>query len=166
MEEILLAYSLPIETVVAMMMLYKNAKVKVRSPDGNTDFLNIHTGVLQGDSLAPYLFIICLDYVFLTMIDLMKENGLTLEKVRSRRYSHELFQMWTTPMTFLTNTPTQAESLLHSLERAAGGTSLHVNADWIKYVCFNRNGYCSTLNVGFLKLVDKFTYLGSRVSSS
>ena len=27
------------------------------------------------------------------------------------------------------NTPTQAETLLHSLEQAAAGVSLHVNAD-------------------------------------
>ena len=27
-----------------------------------TDYFDIVTGVLQGDALAPYLFIICLDY--------------------------------------------------------------------------------------------------------
>ena len=45
------------------MMLYKNMKVTVRSSDGDTDFINIVSCVLQGDKLAPYLFIICLDYV-------------------------------------------------------------------------------------------------------
>ena len=35
----ILAYSLPKETVAAIMMLYKNTKVKVCSPDGDTDFL-------------------------------------------------------------------------------------------------------------------------------
>ena len=64
MEQIPLAYGLPKETVAAIMMLYKNTKVKVRSPDGDTDYLDIVAGVLQGDTLAPYLFIICLDYVF------------------------------------------------------------------------------------------------------
>ena len=29
-----------------------------------TDYFDIVAGVLQGDTLAPYLFIICLDYVF------------------------------------------------------------------------------------------------------
>ena len=43
------------------MMLYKNTKVKVCSPDGDTDYFDIVAGVLQGDTLAPYLFIICLD---------------------------------------------------------------------------------------------------------
>ena len=64
MEQILLVYGLPKETVTAIMMLYKNMKVKVHSLDGDTDFFDIVAGVLQRDTLAPYLFIICLDYVF------------------------------------------------------------------------------------------------------
>ena len=42
-------------------MLYRNTKVKVRSPDGDTDYFNIVVCVLQRDILAPYVFIICLD---------------------------------------------------------------------------------------------------------
>ena len=71
------------------MMLYKNTKVKVRSPDGDTDYFDIVAGVLQGDTLATYVFIICRDYVLRTSIDLMKEKGFTLakkKKKRSRRY--------------------------------------------------------------------------------
>ena len=84
MEQILLAYSLPKETIAAIMTLYKNTKVKVHASDGDTDSFDIVVGVLQGDMLAPYLFIICLDYVFQKLIDLMKENGFTLKKARSR----------------------------------------------------------------------------------
>ena len=40
------------------MMLYKNMKVKVCSPDGDTDFFDILAGIMQGDTLAQYLFII------------------------------------------------------------------------------------------------------------
>ena len=45
------------------MMLYRNTKVKVRSPDADTDYFDIVTGVLQGETFAPNLFIICIDYV-------------------------------------------------------------------------------------------------------
>ena len=86
MEQILLAYSLPKETVVVIMILYRNTKVKVRSPDGDTEYFNIVAGVLQGDTLAPYLFIICLDYVLRTSIDKIRENGFELTKRRSKRY--------------------------------------------------------------------------------
>ena len=50
MEQILLAYGFPKETVAAIMMLYKNTKVKVRSPGGDTDFFVTVAGVLQGDT--------------------------------------------------------------------------------------------------------------------
>ena len=43
---------------------------------------------------------------------------------------------------------------------------LHVNADKTEYMCFNPRGNISTLKGGALKLVDKFTYLGSSVSSA
>ena len=49
-----------------------------RSPDGDTEYFDIVAGVLQRDTLAPYLFIICLDYVLRTSIDKIRENGFEL----------------------------------------------------------------------------------------
>ena len=46
MEQILLAYSLPKETVEAIMMLYRNTIVKVCSLEGDTNYFNIVAGVL------------------------------------------------------------------------------------------------------------------------
>ena len=66
----------------------------------------------------------------------------------------------------LENTPNQAETLLHSSEQAAEGIDLHVNAHKTEYICYNQTGYISTLDGTSLKLVDKFTYLGSSVSST
>ena len=66
----------------------------------------------------------------------------------------------------LANTPNQAETLLHSLERAAAGIGFHVNAHKTEYMCYNQIGDISTLDGTSLKLVDKFTYLGSSVSST
>ena len=53
------------------------------SPSGEQTF-EIVVGVLQGHTLIPPLFIICLDYVIRMLIDLMKENVFTLKKARSR----------------------------------------------------------------------------------
>ena len=88
MEQILLTYSLPKDTIAAIMMLCKNTKVKVCSPDGDTDYFNIVACVLQGNALAPYLFVIWLDYVLRTSIDLMKENSFTLAKEKVEDSSH------------------------------------------------------------------------------
>ena len=118
MEQILLAYDLPKETVAAIMMLYKNTKVKVSSPDGVTDYFDIVAGLLQGETLAPYLFIICLNYVLRTSIDLMKENGFKLTKERSRRYLTQTITDadYADDLALLVISPNQAEILLHSLE--------------------------------------------------
>ena len=83
MEQILLAYGLPKETVAGITILYRNTKMKVHSPDGDTEYYDIVAGVLQGDTLAPYLFIICLDYVLRTSIDKIRKNGFELTKKRS-----------------------------------------------------------------------------------
>ena len=66
----------------------------------------------------------------------------------------------------LANTPDQAETLLHNLERATAGIGLYVNAHKTEYMCYNQTGDISTLEGTPLKLVDKFTYLGSSVESS
>ena len=68
------------------MMFYRNTKLKIRSLDVDTHYIDIVAGVLQGDTLAPYLFIICLDYVLRTSTDKIKENCFKLTKERNRRY--------------------------------------------------------------------------------
>ena len=66
----------------------------------------------------------------------------------------------------LVNAPTQAETLLHNLERTAAGIGLYFNARKTQYMCSNQTGVISKLNGMSLKLVDKFTYLRSSVSST
>ena len=46
------------------------------------------------------------------------------------------------------------------------GIGLHVNAHKTEFMCFNQKGDFSRLDGTSLKLVDKFTYLGSSVSST
>ena len=67
--------------------------------------------------------------------DLMKENGFTLAKKRSRRYPAQTITDtdYADDIVLLANVPTQAKSLLHSLEWAAGCIGLHVNSDKTEY---------------------------------
>ena len=168
MEQIRLAYGRPKETVSAITILYRNTKVKVRSPDGDTEYFNIVAGVLRGKTVSPYHFIICLDYVLRTSIDKIRENGFELTKKRSRRYPAKTITDadYADDIALLANTPNQAETLLHSLERAAAGIGIHVNAHKTEYICYNQTGDITTLDGASLKLVDEFTYLGSSVSST
>ena len=168
MEQILQAYGLPKENVAVITIPYRNTKVKVHSPCGDTEYFDIVAGVLQADTLAPYLFIICLDYVLRTSIDKIRENGLKLTKKRSRMYPAKTITDAddADDIALLANTPNQAETLLHSLERNAAGIGLHVNAHKTEYKCYNQTCNITTLDGASLKLVEKFTYLGSSVSST
>ena len=103
-----------------------------------------------------------------TSIDKIRENGFELTKKRSRRYPTKTITDadYADDIVILANTPNQAKTLLHSLERAAAGIGLHVNAHKTEYKCYNQTGDISTLDGTSLKLVDKFTYQGSSVSST
>ena len=116
MEQILLAYGLPKETVAAITILYRNTKVKVRSPDGDTEYFYIEAGV----------------------IDKIRENGFELTEKSSRRCPAKTITDadYADDIEILANTPNQAETLLHSLERAIEGIGLHVNAHKTDYICF------------------------------
>ena len=107
--------------------------------DRDRNYFNIIAGVLQGDTLAPYLFNICLDYVLRTCIDEMKDNGFKLIKERSRRYPAQTITDadYADDIALLANTPTQAGPQLHSLELAAASLGLHDNENKAKYMCFN-----------------------------
>ena len=87
---------------------------------------------------------------------------------RSRRYPAKTITdaNYADDIAILANTPNQAETLLHSLEWAAAGIGLYVNAHKTEYMCYNQTGDISTLDRTPLKLLDEFTYLWSRISST
>ena len=75
---VLKAYGVPVEIVDAVNMVYTNTTAQVLSRDGDAEFFEILTGVLQGDTLAPYLFIVALDYAMRQAIGYKSILGFTL----------------------------------------------------------------------------------------
>ena len=80
---ILKAYGISEELVTAISIMYEYTTTKVITPDEET--FNILACVLQGDTLAPYLFVIVIDYVTRTALQ-GRENklGFQLRKRKSR----------------------------------------------------------------------------------
>ena len=76
------------------------------------------------------MFRISIFYVLRASIDKIRENGFELTKKGSKRYPAKTITDadYADDLALLANTPNQAETLLHSLERAAAGIGLHVNA--------------------------------------
>ena len=63
MELILPSYGIPSKIVKAIMSMYSCTSATVITPDGQSDPFDITSGVLQGDTLSPFLFFIVVDYV-------------------------------------------------------------------------------------------------------
>ena len=127
MEQILLAYGIPEKVVKGIMMMYSNTQAFVRSPDGDTEYFDINAGVLQGDTLAPYLFIIVLDYV-LRILDTHRHLGFTLKEARSRRILEEKVTDadFADDIAVFSNRIRDIEILLNQIEQRAATVGLHI----------------------------------------
>ena len=121
-----------------------------------TEFFDNLTGVLQGDTLAPFLFVICLDYVLRISVDKCNEYGLTLELARSRRFHTKKIPDadYADDLALLSDNSYNAQKLLHILEKSAAFIGLHVNATKTEYMCYNQDSTIETLNKTLLKKVD------------
>ena len=111
------------------------------------------------------MFLIYLNYALETSVDLIKENSFTLEKTRSKRYPAETMTDidYADDLVLLTNTPTQAECLLPSLEQTAVGIYLYISANKIEFMSFQLEEPYPRIGGKSLKLVDQFKYLGSNI---
>ena len=107
------------------MIMYKNTQAFVRSPEGDTEFFDIIAEVLPGDTLAPYLFIIVLDYVSRSL-DQNKNLHFTLRKQLSRRYPAEMLTDadFADDLVLLSNKIGNTKKLLKILENAAASVGL------------------------------------------
>ena len=165
--EILAAYGVP-EVVISAIKLYTNTVAQVLSPDGDTDFFEILAGVLQGDTLAPYLFVIALDYALRLATHDQIGTGFTLTKARSKRYPTITISDtdFADDLALLSNTLEQAQLLLQKLESAAKQIGLHINESKTEYMSFNQpEGVLNTIEGTKLKQVNDFLYLGSWINS-
>ena len=71
-------------------MLHKNTVVS--SSDGKSEFFDIVAGILQVDTLTPYMIISYIKDVLWRLIHLIKENIFTLNKTKSRQYTAEFLK--------------------------------------------------------------------------
>ena len=93
-------------------------QAQVLSLDDDTDFFEILAGVLQGDTLAPYLFTIALDYVMRQAVGNESNLGFTLDRSRSRQHPAKVIcdTDFADDIALLSNTTEQAQLLLYQVE--------------------------------------------------
>jgi len=63
------AYGVSEDVVKQALCMYIDTNAYVRTSDGDSEFFNISTGVLRGDTLAPFLFIWMIDYILRCAIE-------------------------------------------------------------------------------------------------
>ena len=175
---ILRAYGIPEKLVSAISIMYADTMAKVVSPDGETEFFEILAGVLQGDTLAPFLFIIVIDYVMRTALEGHTNPGLPLKLDRSSRLPRKVNQSsqcakhimdteYADDLCLISETLAQAQEFLKWVEEAAAEVGLSINENKTEYMCFNQTGNkLTSMSDKELNIVSDFVYLGSWINTT
>ena len=126
---------MPEPIVGAMKSLY-NTEATVITPDGETEFFEITASILQGDTLAPFIFIIVLDYALGLSLDNLNDRGLQIQPRRSQKHpAQHLTELdFADDLALITELVEDAEALLQSLERAAALIGLYYNESKSEYI--------------------------------
>ena len=121
-------YGLPYKLVKAITELYDGTTAEIQTSDGSSDTFSTSSGVLQGDTLAPYLFVIMLDYVLRKCLD--PADGFEVTPRRSSRYPAERLAAlaYADDIALLAHSPEAAQRALSRLVHFAAKVGLQVNA--------------------------------------
>ena len=162
--DILASYGIPKTTIKAIMSLYINTKAKVLTPEGDTLEFLTNLGVLQGDVLAPLIFVIVLDFILRLAIS--PTDGF---KISDSTYLADL--EFADDITVITHSIHSNTSLCQSIADIAAQYGLLFNIPKTKYMSFNFSRPVNSQDRVFvnnepLDEVFDFKYLGSQTSSS
>ena len=168
--KILRAYGVPEKLVATIVATYSQTWAKVRTPDGETESFQILAGVLQGDTLTPFLFIVDLDYALRCAISGREEELVfTLVKRANRRVPAKTVTDidFADGISLVYNTADQAYKLLTEVERHCNRIGLGLNAKKTKVMAKNMDDPSVTTLAGtLLEVAPDFQYLGSWIASS
>ena len=134
---------------------------------------DLSAGVLQGDTLAPYLLIIVTDFVLRSsMID---KCGLLISKKTGtvRRGTPDIYLTdldFADDIVLFASTIAHAQKLLNSLEKVAATVGLRINASKTEYILVGEWNLKRVRQIrvraGPLKRVEDYKYLGSWIFNS
>lgn len=172
MFDILSLYGIPQKIINAIKLLYTDTKSSVQTPDGETDTFPIIAGILQGDTLAPFLFILVVDYIMRVSVDKISNYGFLLQRRRGPRNPaiHLTDTDFADDIALISSKLDGAQKLLISLESAANCIGLYLNESKTEYLTLNLDDslpkIIKTISGIELNCVLDYKYLGSFISSS
>ena len=168
--EIMLLYGIPKEIVAAARKLYDNSKAVVQVNGKTSEPFNVTTGVLQGDTLAPFLFVMVIDYVMSKSEEdfgFIYEMGSTRES--SRHQQKKINDLdFADDIALLENSIQLANKQLEKLAEEARKVGLEINVEKTEFMAYNINEKEGEVALGKhkLKKVEDFRYLGSMMQST
>ena len=119
--------------------MYNNPEtVVLNNTDGTTDSFFTTASILQGDTRAPYLFIIVVEYILCISLDPIN-HGITLQDRKSTHHpsKHITDIDYADDIALLSNQINNAEILLQSLETAAHKVALTLNSTKTERILLN-----------------------------
>ena len=169
MFSVLRHYGMPETLVNAIQVLYTNSSSSVMVDRSISKPFSVTTGVLQGDILAPLLFIILVDYLLLRSTDGDIDSGVLTCPRKSSRYPAKVLNDldFADDISLLEFSIARAQSQLTRTANAAADLGLVISAPKTEYITINccpqppLEVYGSTIN-----RVQDFKYLGSMMASS
>ena len=176
-ENIMLSYDIPVETVDAVMSVYYGATAAVKSDGDISDYFDLGVGVLQGDTLAPYLFVLVIDWIMRNAVPDASLGFCVRERVgtRSRCTSPAVYVTdldFADDIAVLSSSATNMQIMILSIELWALKVGLKINGPKTEYLV---SGYEDPLTPApmfhlssglELKKVLDFKYLGTWLISS
>ena len=164
-------YGVPEQLISAIGLLYTGTKAKVLSPGGETEYFLILVGVLQGDTLTPYIFTIMIDYAMRQAIgNDAPELGFNLDRKRSRRHNPNVITdlEFADDIALVAEELEQAQDFLHCVQENAAKIGLHLNSDKTEFMTFNevQDTILKTVNNENIKKIDNFKYLGAWIDDT
>ena len=185
------SFMVPPEFIEVVMNCYNGHVQRVPMPDGSFESYTMTTGVLQGDTLAPFLFVLLLDSILTEAMDpslgiptdsghrctstavhtdkhgqsiggMRLRTGVPSRPMDDDRYLSEM--AFADDLAFVTLTAAASEKQLHSFERLALMCGLKINAAKGKteVVMVNVTGSIRSLVTDtVIQCVEKYTYLGT-----
>ena len=165
---ILSQYNVPNCLISDIIQMYSDTSACVSTELGPTKWFKTTSGVLQSDTLSPYLFIVLLDYALKKT--LQDDVGFVVHKGNGRRHPAIYIGVlaYADDICLQADSIDNVECLLHRLETSAAKIGLTINYNKTKAMHL---GQTSARHVRFanddpVDSCDKFEYLGVPTSNA
>lgn len=147
--------------------LYDTAAVRVKSEGGLSEKVPVTEGVLQGEKLSPFLFILFLS----DMEEYMRRRG--HEGLNIDGFNDILMLLYADDLGILADTEVDLRRKLGTLKEYCDKNGLTINSSKTKIVVFRNGGvvpkhknFYLNHNSDLIEIVNSYTYLGIPFSSS